>query len=683
MGFILAADTGGTFTDVTAYDTASGRIVYSKSLTTYDDLVRGVMECVRKARIDLSQVELIKFGTTLVINTFVQRSGAKAALVTTEGFRDVLEIRRGNRTAPFDLRYAPDPALIERDHRFEIHERIAPDGSVSEPLDERALEPLIAAFRRLGVEAVAVSLHNAYANNAHEERLASMLRARCPELYVTAGTELSREWYEYERASTAAANAYVGPVLRDYIGRLERALRSGGFDRTFYLMASNGGVFSVERATRQPVMLVESGPVGGCIGAGVYASELGFAKAIGFDMGGTTAKCAVLEDGRFEVKSPYYVGGYDRGFPIRGGVLDIVEVGTGGGSIAWLDDQGRLGVGPRSAGSSPGPACYGHGGAEPTITDANLVLGRIGAASFLGGEMSLDATAAERVIGSLASRMGLVGDEALDQMASGILSIATLSMATAIKRVTIERGLDPREFALIAFGGGGPLHGASLARELAIPEVIVPPEPGVFSALGMLLADARVDESRTFLRPLGPASVAEMVSEFEAMEAGIRADLERELRAPSIVFERQAEMRFHGQRHTVRTLISSSSENTDQIRGRFERNYERRYGFVERNSPIEIVGLVLTAVAGMPRPQPQNLTAPAASRPETAVRPVFFAECGARIETPVYRRSALPSGFSARGPAVIEEYGSTTVVGPGERFEIGRLGEVRIRFEEG
>ena len=415
------------------------RSIYTKSLTTYDDLVRGVMDCVRKAGLDLADCALIKFGTTLIINTFVQRNGSKAALVTTEGFRDALEIRRGNRTLPFDLRYAREPVLVERDCRFEVRERIAPDGSVLTPLDEEAVAGLLAAFREKGVEAVAVSLHNAYANSAHEERLAKRLRELAPDLYVTAGTELSREWYEYERASTAAANAYVGPTLRDYIDRLDGELKAGGFAKTFYLMASNGGVFSVARAERQPVMLVESGPVGGCIGAGIYASALGHRKVIGFDMGGTTAKCAVLEDGRFEVKSPYYVGGTDHGFPIRGGVLDIVEVGTGGGSIAWLDDQGRLSVGPRSAGSSPGPACYGRGGTEPTITDANLVLGRIGAASFLGGEMQLDAAAAERVVLDLARRMGLEGPGARDEMAAGILAIATLSMAAAIKRITVER----------------------------------------------------------------------------------------------------------------------------------------------------------------------------------------------------------------------------------------------------
>jgi N-methylhydantoinase A len=678
MSYILAADTGGTFTDLAAYEKQTGRLVYAKSLTTYDDLVKGVMDCVRKAGIDLSQVELIKFGTTLIINTFLQRTGARAALVTTEGFRDVLEIGRGNRTMPFDLRYRRHPPLIERDNRYEVRERIAADGTVITPLETDGIEQLVAEFRRSGVEAVAVSLHNAYANSDHERQLAEQLRELAPQLYVTAGTELSREWHEFDRTSTAAANAYVGPTLKDYIDRLDAELRAGGFRNAFYLMASNGGVFSVERAERQAVMLVESGPVGGCIGAGVYGMELGLNRVIGFDMGGTTAKCAILEDGRFEVKSPYYVGGTDYGFPVRGSVLDIVEVGTGGGSIAWLDDQGRLAVGPRSAGSTPGPACYGRGGTEPTITDANLVLGRIGSGSFLGGEMRLDTAAAEQAIGAIAGRLGLQGPSALDEMASGILALATLSMASAIKRVSIERGLDPREFPLVAFGGGGPLHSATLGRELNLSEVIIPPEPGVFSALGMLLADARVDETRTLLKPLSADGVREMCGQFEQMEAAMRASLTKELGQLDIRFERQADMRFHGQRHTIRTVIGSADKE-QQIRASFEATYQRRYGFVEKDSPIEFVGLAVTAVVAMDRPVPGKLV-PRAFDAVKTTRPVFFPERGARILTPVLQRGALPVGFEGRGPAVIEEYGSTTVIGPEDSFAVGRLGEIHIRF---
>lgn len=682
LRYIVAADTGGTFTDLAVYDREAGRVLYSKSLTTYDDLVNGVIDCVRKVDVDLREAELIKFGTTIVINTFVQRSGAKTALVTTSGFRDVLEIRRGNRSVPFDLRYEHDPILVERDMRFEVTERVATDGSVIVPLDLSGLSAIVAVCRANDVEAVAVSLINAYAASAHEAAVAGALREALPGVYVTAATELSGEWGEYERTSTAVANAYVGPTLVDYAKRLDARLKENGFARTFYLMASNGGVISVERAQRQPVLLVESGPVGGCIGAGVYADELGLEHVIAFDMGGTTAKCAVLDAGRFDVRSPYYVGGTERGFPIRGGVLDIIEVGTGGGSIAWFDAQQRLAVGPRSAGSMPGPACYGRGGTEATITDANLVLGRIGSSSFLGGEMTLDVAASERAIDAVAERLGLEPETSRDDVAAGILALATVSMASAIRQITIERGLDPREFPLVAFGGGGPLHASTLARELNIPEVIVPPEPGIFSALGMILADARVDTIRTFLMPLTPETVPQMGALFDAMQRELEESLQAELGATGVTFERQAEMRFQGQRHTIRTPIGSRA-SLESIRQSFETTYHRRYGFATLDAPAEFVSLVLTALAHLDRPEAQNLIprlepTVIADMKRSSSRPVYFAELRARVETPTYQRQALPIGFAHAGPAIIEEYGSTTVVGPYDRFQIGKLGEIRI-----
>ena len=483
MTLVVAIDTGGTFTDLIAHDRDSGRLAYAKALTTYGDLVDGVMDCIATAKIDLAEAQIIKFGTTLVINTYIQRNGARAALVTTEGHRDFLQMGRGNRPIVYDLRYERQPPLIERDLCLEVGERIAGDGSVVRPLDKDALRGVARHLAGLSVEAVAVSFINAYTNISHEEEAAQVLREMLPGTYVTTGTELSREWYEYERTSTVVANAYVGPRMETYLQELDRRLRERGFAHTFYMMASNGGVFSVDRALRQPVMLVESGLVGGCIGAGAYATALGLDKVIAFDMGGTTAKCAVIENGQFEVKSPYYVGGYDYGFPIRGNVIDVVEVGAGGGSIAWLDPQGRLNVGPKSAGSDPGPVAYGRGGTAPTITDANLALGRIGASSFLGGGMVLDTDAAVRAVTcAVAEPLGFAGRDGLDAAASGILALGTITMVGAIQQVTMERGLDPREFTLFAFGGGGPLHGAALAREMNMAGVIIPPEPGIFSA---------------------------------------------------------------------------------------------------------------------------------------------------------------------------------------------------------
>ena len=681
MSYILAADTGGTFTDLAAFDSESGRVIYTKSLTNYGDLVEGLMSCVGKAGLDLSKAETVKFGTTLVINTYVERNGAKTALVSTKGFRDILEIGRGNRPVPFDLRFEREEPLIERDLRFGVSERMSSSGDVLVPLDMEELNALAARLREMQVESVAVSFLNAYVNDAHEVLAVQRLRELLPDVYVCTGTELSREWYEYERTSTAAANAYVGPKLQDYVNRLDGRLSKEGFAHNFFLMASNGGVFSSSRAQERPVMLVESGPVGGCIGAGVYAEALGLEKVIAFDMGGTTAKCALLENGRFEVKSPYYVGGYERGFPVRGGVLDIVEVGTGGGSIAALDKQGGLHVGPLSAGSTPGPVCYGRGGTQPTVTDANLVLGRIASSSFLGGEMALDEAAARSAIAKIADGLGLAGEHGIDETAQGILSLGAMTMASAIKQITIERGIDPRELSMIAFGGGGPLHTAALARDLGVPHLIIPPEPGNFSALGMILADARVDESRTFLKELEADILPALDEGFADMEARVGDDMRRDLGVSNIRFERQAELSFKGQKHTVRVPLGTDP-NVTNIRTSFETIYRRRYGHVEASAPIQIVSLVLTAAATIKRPSLEELSPHLGGEVQSAVstRPVYFAERAARIETPVYKRGDLPTGFAAAGPAIIEEYGSTTVVGPDDRFEIGNLGEIHIRF---
>ncbi len=680
MSLIVAVDTGGTFTDLVAYDSDRARLVYTKSLTNYRDLARGVMDAVDKAEIDLSAADLVKFGTTLVINTYVQRNGARTALVTTAGFRDVLDTRRGNRPFSFDLHYFRAPALIDRELRFEIGQRNAADGSSLTRVDPAEVRGVADRLRALDIEAVAVSFINSYANSADEDAVAAILREELPGVYVTAGAELSREWYEYERTSTAAANAYVGPRLKDYVGRLDSQLRQAGFAKTFYMMASNGGVFSVERAQQQPVMLVESGPVGGCIGACAYARELQISKLIAFDMGGTTAKCAVIENGAFEVRSPYYVGGYEYGFPINGSVLDIVEVGAGGGSIAWIDPQGRLRVGPLSAGSDPGPVAYGRGGEKPTITDANLTLGRIDAASFLGGEMQLDAPAAKEALRrSVAEPLGYHGDVGIDHAASGVLALGVVTMAGAIRQITIERGMDPRDFVLFAFGGGGPLHAGTLARELDIPEIIIPPEPGNFSAVGMLVSDARVDETHTFLRSFEQASVDEMVEAFAEIESKLRASVAAEIMSDDIVFKRSVELRYRGQKQGIRTEVDGLTDIAD-IRRTFDARYLQRFGHVDEEAPIEFTGIHITASTRLASPKLGQLVGDAPlGDPTPEHRSVFFADCGQRLQTPVYKRNDLPRGFEAAGPAVIEEYGSTTIVGPRDRWTIGELGEIRIR----
>src|SRR5215813_3072725 len=556
MPYAVAVDIGGTFTDLVAYDAETRRVAYAKSPTTYGNLVDGVLDCFAKAQLEPRTASFVNHGTTLVINALIQRKGAKAALVTTKGFRDVLEIARGNRPDPFDLHYRRDEPLIPRTLRVEVEERTGSSGEIVTPLAKEALRPLAEKLKTLGVEAVAIFFMNSYANPAHEEEAAEVLRALMPGTYVTYSTEVTREWYEYERTSTVAANAYVGPQVTTYIKRLESDLATRGFAGSLYMMGSNGGLMSVERTCRQPVALVESGPIGGCIGAGAYAEALGFKNVIAFDMGGTTAKCALVENGRFSVESIYYAGGYVKGFPIKSSVINIVEVGSGGGSIAWLDPQNRLHVGPQSAGSTPGPACYGAGGREPTVTDANLVLGRLNPDRFLGGELKLDVAAARACVGRIAQPLGYTGKDGLTRMADGVIALATVIMAGAIKQISVEHGLDPREFVLFCYGGGGPLHASALARELSIPTVVIPPEPGNFSAVGMLLADARLDLSKTFTGVLNDASIRALNGVFSEMEQEARAALARDFGSGDVIFERYGEMRYAGQRHNIKVPIA-------------------------------------------------------------------------------------------------------------------------------
>ncbi len=551
MPYVVAVDIGGTFTDLVAFDHETGAATYTKSPTTYDDFVEGILDCFNKGNLAPADAGFLNHGTTLVINSLIQRRGAKCALVTSAGFRDVLEIARANRPDPFDLHYQRDEPLIPRELRFEVPERIDANGTVLVPLDQASLRALAEDLKRLKIEAVAVFFMNSYLDPAHEEQAAAILKRSLPGVYVTYSTELTREWYEYERTSTVAANAYVGPQVDAYVRRLENDFRAKGHDGSLFMMGSNGGLLSVDRTCRHPIGLVESGPIGGCIGAGAYAEALGIDNVVAFDMGGTTAKCALVENGRFTVESVYYVNGYVQGFPIKWPVIDIVEVGSGGGSIAWLDDQDRLHVGPRSAGSTPGPVCYERGGTEPTVTDANLVLGRLNPHRFLGGELTLGLDSARHAIAAkTAAPLDYRGEEGLIRTADGIVSIATVLMAGAVRQVSVEHGLDPRDFELFAYGGGGPLHASALARELSIPTVVIPPEPGNFSAIGMLLADARIDTSETFTGILDDALTAGMDAGFRKMEADAADALRRDFGARDVYFERKAEMRYHGQRPT-------------------------------------------------------------------------------------------------------------------------------------
>jgi N-methylhydantoinase A len=679
MRYMIAADTGGTFTDVAVFDAETRRVVYGKTLSNYTDLVEGVLEGLQEIGVPLERTLLLKHGTTHVINTFTQRNGARTALITTRGFRDVIEIARGNRPVPLQLNYRRDPPLIPRTLRFEVVERIDNYGKIVTPLDEAGLLGLAEHLRSEKVESVAISFLNAYANSVHEDRAAELLAEHLPGVYITTGTSLTGEWFEFERTSTAAANAYVGARMRSYIEKFDVRLREKGFRGRLYMMGSNGGVLSVTRTLSQPVALVESGPVGGCIGAAAFARALGRDRMIALDMGGTTAKCALVQEGQFEVQPIHYVGGYDRGFPLKIAVLDIIEVGAGGGSIASVDAQGQLTVGPRSAGSEPGPVAFGRGGTEPTVTDANLVLGRIGTGAFLQGKLRLDSDAAEKAVREkIAAPLGY--DNRVDVAAQGILDLATATMAGAIKEITIERGLDARDFTLFVFGGGGPLFGSILARTLHIPEVIVSPHPGNFSTLGMLIAGARIDLSRTIIVEANDASLRSVNEVFAELEVSARTTMKAELGADEVSFDHWLEVRYHGQTHNVRVAYSKTASLKEFLQA-FETTYKRRYGHTNANCDVEILGLHLGAQAGIPCPDLAQLSGDegAGVTPLSGTRQVYYPAPYGRMEVPVWRREALRIGCEIAGPAIVEEYSATTVLLPGDTARVGALGEIVIK----
>jgi N-methylhydantoinase A len=681
MSIFVAVDTGGTFTDLVSFDVSSKSVRYTKSLTTHDHPIQAILACVDKSEVSLEDSSLFRHGTTLVINTLVERSGPVIALLTTKGFRDVLEIGRGNRTETFNLFFRRDPPLVPRELRFEINERVDGQGRPLIVPDRLEVEQLAARLAKLDISAVAISFLNSYREPAHERLVAKWLRDLMPGCFVTCGSDLTREWYEHERSTTVAANAYTGPKIGGYVSALGQELGNQGFEGQLLLMGSNGGVLSAQYSAAAPVLLVESGPVGGCIGAGAYAQALGIPNIIAFDMGGTTAKCALVGNGRFNVVSTYYAGGYGKGIPIRAPVVDIAEVGAGGGSIASLDGQNRLHVGPRSAGSSPGPVCYGRGGVEPTVTDANLLLGRLNPNRFQGGEMSLDVQAAQAAFSHLAVLLGYRGESGLLQLASGVLAITAVKMSEAIKKITVQRGRDPRDFALFAYGGGGPLHSVELARALSIPLVIIPPQAGNFSAIGMLLADIRRDESRTYPKRIEDRTMEDVAQVFSDMETKMRDSIRADFGDLPIAFDRSVEMRFVGQYHTVRVPIPFG--NLVDLRQDFIDAYRIRYGHAIENAAAEIVSVHCAATASTTKPDIASFAAFAGGGTATPLetRPVFFTQPGALVQTAVYDRAQLESGFAADGPAVIEEYGSTTILGQSDRFEIGALGEIRISVD--
>lgn len=667
----VATDAGGTFTDMVAFDEGTGTIFVGKALTTPSDPSRGVVVAIRQGRetgLASDNVSLFVHGGTTAINAITERKGARTALVTTKGFRDVIAIGRGNRPDLYNLHSMPSEPFVPRRLRFEVEERMDARGEVRTPLSlddvDRVAERIVAAE----VQAVAVAFLHSYINPAHEIAAAKRLAERLPGVAVTTSSAISRQWREYERSNTAVLTAYVQPILTRYLGNLDVALRGNDFHCPCYCMQSNGGLATFAGAASSPLSLVESGPSGGVAGAVRIGEALGEADILYFDVGGTTAKCSLVRDGQ-PVLRPEYKLEWSRlkpGYSVQVPVVDIVEIGAGGGSIARAKDNGDLTVGPESAGAEPGPACYGRGGVEPTVTDAKLITGVIDPETFAGGRMKLDVDRARRAFAPLAARLGVSVAEA----AYAVIGLVEANMINALKLVTIQRGHDPRDLTLVASGGGGPMHAATLGRELGVKRIVVPRHAGLFSAWGMLAARPRIDLHRTRLARLRPETFAHVDEAFAELRAEAAAIFSAS--PESLIYACSIEMRYSGQEHAIATRLDPGA-GFDELLAAFHAAHERAYTFRLDDTPVELVTYHLAAEIDAPQIGMPEIAA--SGDPQAAwLRARELSEGGAEAPASVYDRDRLPAGTVLRGPVLIEEPTTTTLVLESQTVTVDRHG---------
>jgi N-methylhydantoinase A len=689
MVWRIGVDIGGTFTDVAMVEETSGRIGVAKVPTTPADLAEGVLRALKSAvdryEVDDAEVGLLSHATTVVTNAILEEKGARAALITTRGFRDVLELRRSARANLYDLFQDAPATLIPRRRRFEISERIGADGAIVTPLAEGEMDELIVALKAARVDAIAVSLVFSFLNPEHERRIGARLRAALPDVPVYLSSDVLPEIKEFERTSTTAVCAYVGPILASYLARLEEVTRSRALP-PLYLMGSNGGILEAAEAIAMPAMAVESGPAAGVVAAALVARQTGRRNLLSFDMGGTTAKASLIRDGRYETTPEYEVGGGSSmtrwmngtGHPIRLPVIDLAEVSAGGGSIAWIDRAGALRVGPKSAGADPGPACYARGGAEPTVTDCNLLLGYLDQGSLLGGDLSIDHAAAEEAVRTrLAEPLGVDVRNA----AAAVVDIVNHAMAEVLKIVSVQRGHDPRDFVLAAFGGAGPLHAAALAGELGIAEVICPPIPGAFSALGLVGTDLRRDYVQTLFTTTDAADPAAVEAAFVALEQKGAAMLDRAaIASERRRFERSVDARYPRQSYELPVPVPArpvDRATLQAIAATFHDRHRHTYGHDNRAEPVQIVSIRLAAIGTIPPLVIRDRPAVAEADAVKSKRQLWFHETGA-IDAEIYDRRRMPSSMEVASPAVIESLESTILVPPGWQAKMNEDGFVLL-----
>jgi N-methylhydantoinase A len=663
----VSADIGGTFTDFVITDDETGRVFTGKVPTTSDNPASGVMEGLRDLIDDPDDIGFLVHGTTVGLNAFLERKGARVLLIMTEGVRDAYTIARGDRKELYALQYRKPERLVPRRDVHEVRERMKWDGTELEPLHEEDFEPIIHKIEDEGIDAVAVCFVHSYAYPEHEVQAREILKEALPDVSVTLSHEIAREWREYERASSAVMNAYIAPIMERYLRSLEDEMHELGVETTLHIMQSSGGVMTVEAAHDQPVYTLLSGPVGGTAGGTALSEALNRPNLLCVDMGGTSFDMSLVVDGRPTLTSETEL----EGLPLLMSIVDIHTIGAGGGTLAWLE-AGAVRVGPQSAGADPGPVCYDRGGTQPTVTDANLFLKRLGPDSLLGGKMALNEEKTALAIQEMAEEVGL--DDVV--FAEGMLTIINAKMADAMRTITVEQGIDPRDFSLVAFGGAGPMHAVWLARELEIDEVIVPRTPGTFSAWGMLQTDVRHDFTQNFYFPaaeLDPQEIAKVYDELE--EEGARELAAEGVEKQAMYYTYSADMRYIGQEYTVNVPIERPI-NIERIVESFHGGHKTRYGHSTPGAPVEFVNLRLAAHGRLERKEAFFEITEDADDPQIDVRRAIFD--GTPQETPVLWRNYIPHGAQYEGPLIIEEESATTVVPPDNHVRIDEIGNILL-----
>lgn len=672
----VAVDVGGTFTDVVVLDD-EGQLRLSKVETVPQDPASGVLQGLKKASADIRGIDYFIHGTTLGINALLTRSGAKVAIITTKGFRDVYDLARTDRDPLYDFKYRKPKSLVPRYWTYEVKERMGFDGKVLKAFDRKGAIRVAKLLCKEGIEAVAVCFLHSYANPAHELAMAEVLAEHCPHILVTLSHQLSREYREYERTSTAVIDAYIKPIIRTYLDKLDKGLRKMGFGGRFLMMRSGGGAMTVDTAMEQPVHLVLSGPAGGVIGAAYLSNLTGHKNLITIDMGGTSLDASLVVNGEIQVENEQRFQGLAMSIP----TIDIHTIGAGGGSIAWIDDGGHLQVGPMSAGAHPGPVCYGKGGQSITFTDAAVTIGFLDPANFLGGEIHLNTNLTRQVMQQLADRLEL----SVEETAAGIIRISQAKIAGAVREISIERGHHPRDFALLSYGGGGAFVAADVARDLGIPTVIIPPGPANFSAFGMLMVDVVYDFAQTYVTPLLNVDLAAVREIYDGLHRRGAEALQRDgFKTKHQVFVLSAELRYVGQEHTVNIPVSVrqfGAQHVQEIVEKFNAAHLQRYGH-NMTDPVEVVTFRLRAFGVLPRPTLALLAAGDGdvTRAKRSERQIYRPIQRAWVRYSVYERDRLRAGDRLAGPAIVEEPSSTTLVHTGDVLTVGQYGEMVIQI---